>query len=393
METSSIDGSGSRLPALGFRITAATGVSIAIIATAFLLADKGSYVPWSGEVTDWGGLVRWLLSAWTEPAFYTSALAGAGLLIGALFATCLDKTESRRRGLDLACGSGLWPWTVTSSALGLVFSNIAWAWTLRDTGVWQPTFVAVASIAPTVVLTYGAGWRPTLTGAVLSAALVAPLSIAATHLICRPLGLPLVVGATGGMAVGALLSFTVCRILPLLPSNPARSEEKEAVETPPPDRSSLGWALRRMLADFSEAQFFGNEWASIGLILGALLAYFITPGVPVYGSKLLLMLLAAQGVTALIGMALWHRKWIQNGLYPTFVPIVSVTPAAVLAFDGSMMPVLGSAILGAIVGPPLAAAISARLPEGFHPFIGNVASMAISTAVVISMMRLLHQAS
>lgn len=386
METPSIGGKGSRLPATDFRVPALAGVGIAIIATAFLLPDKASYAPWSGEATDWGGFVRWLLSAWTEPAFYTSALAGAGLLIGGLFAACLEKAESRWRGLGLACGSGLWPWSATSSALGLVLSNVAWGWTLRDTGVWQPTFVAVASVAPAVVLTYGAGWRPALAGAVLSAALVAPLCIAATHLVCRPLALPPVVGVTAGMAIGALLSFPACRALPLLPKTP---DEAEASETPTSSCGGLGWALRRMLADFSEAQFFGNEWASLGLIAGALLAWLTAPGVPVYGSGLLPMLLLAQAVAAAVGMALWYRQWLRRGFYPTFVPIVSVVPAAVLAFDGAAAPILGCAVLGAIVGPPLAAAISARLPAGFHPFIGNVASMAISTGIIVPTSRLL----
>ncbi|MBZ9719358.1 hypothetical protein LB519_16055 [Mesorhizobium sp. AD1-1] len=392
METPSIGGRRPRLPAIALRMPVATGSGIVVLTIALLWPDKGSYIPWSGEAAPIGDLARWLLSAWTEPAFYTCAFAGAGLLIGAIFAYCLEATRSPWRGIGLACGSGLWPWTVASSLLGLVFSNIAWGWTLRDTGMWQPTFVAVVSVAPTIVLTYGAGWRPALTGAVLSAVLVAPLSIAATHLLCRPLGLPLVAGVTGGMAIGAFLSFAVCHFLPWLSSYSVQTDGAKAQEVKAPDRG-LAWALRRMLADFSEAQFFGNEWASIGLILGAVLAYVVAPGVPVYGSGLLPMVLTGQGIAAMIGMTLWHRKWTQSGFYPTFVPIVSVVPAAALAFGGATMPVLGSAVLGAIIGAPLAAAISARLPEGFHPFIGNVASMAISTGAIIPALGLLFTAS
>ena len=32
------------------------------------------------------------------------------------------------------------------------------------------------------------------------------------------------------------------------------------------------WVLRRALADLSEAQFFGNEWASAALLVGAFVA-------------------------------------------------------------------------------------------------------------------------
>jgi MFS transporter, ENTS family, enterobactin (siderophore) exporter len=71
------------------------------------------------------------------------------------------------------------------------------------------------------------------------------------------------------------------------------------------------------------------------------------------------------------------------------VPVVSVAPAAVLAFNGSIESIFGGALLGAIIAPPLAAAIASRLPKDFHPFIGNVASMTISTAVTVPFLRLL----
>ena len=40
------------------------------------------------------------------------------------------------------------------------------------------------------------------------------------------------------------------------------------------------WSMRRVLADFSEAPFFGNELASLGLLLGVLLAYTHEPDEP-----------------------------------------------------------------------------------------------------------------
>lgn len=44
---------------------------------------------------------------------------------------------------------------------------------------------------------------------------------------------------------------------------------------------------------------------------------------------------------------------------------------------------------GAVAGPPLAALISRRLPADFHPFIGNVASMAVCTLVGVPLLGLL----
>ncbi|MCE6981691.1 hypothetical protein EI534_30955, partial [Pseudomonas frederiksbergensis] len=76
-------------------------------------------------------------------------------------------------------------------------------------------------------------------------------------------------------------------------------------------------------------------------------------------------------------------QWMRLGWYPTYIPIVSVVPAAVLTFGGSWQVVGLSAVLGALLAPPLAAAISQRLPSHMHGFIGNVLSMAVSTLAIL----------
>jgi hypothetical protein len=92
-------------------------------------------------------------------------------------------------------------------------------------------------------------------------------------------------------------------------------------------------------------------------------------------------LLIAQILTAALAVTLWHRQWARYGWYPTFVPVVSIAPATVLAFGGTIQSVVVAAVLGAVIGPPLAAAVARRLPADFHPFIGNVISMACATVV------------
>jgi MFS transporter, ENTS family, enterobactin (siderophore) exporter len=389
METLSIPHSRRAQQAWSILIPALLVVAIVLLALPSVWpAKEAAYALWNGNLGDGRALARWLLSAWTEAEFYTSDVGGAGLLAGALLASWAEGTRKSWRGLGLACESGLWRWTAASSTLGLLLSNLVWGWTLHDTGLWQPTFVPVVSVAPTVVLIYGPGWRTLLTGAVLSAVVVTPLSLAATDFVCRPLGLPLVVGVTGGMALGGISTFALCRLLPELskhaPLAPARK--------PRPEDHGFFWAARRMLADFSEAQFFGNEWASGGLILGALLAFHLAPEMTVYDSRLLPQVLAAQALTALLGMAIWWHRWLKRGFFPTFVPIVSVAPTAVMAFGGTIYSILGGAALGALTGPPFAAFISDQLPPDFHPFIGNVAAMAICTAVTIPKLSLLHAA-
>ena len=44
---------------------------------------------------------------------------------------------------------------------------------------------------------------------------------------------------------------------------------------------------------------------------------------------------------------------------------------------------IASALLGALIAPPLACAIAQRLPKYMHPYIGNVLSMAVSTLLIV----------
>src|SRR5690606_33616814 len=108
----------------------------------------------------------------------------------------------------------------------------------------------------------------------------------------------------------------------------------------------------------------------------------LNPAAPAYGSGLLPHLLAAQILAAACGVLLWGGRWAASGWYPTFVPIVSVTPATVLAFGGTVPSIVAGAVLGAAVAPPLAAALARRVPHDVHPMVAYTASMAVCTAAI-----------
>ncbi|TWD82647.1 hypothetical protein FB561_3783 [Kribbella amoyensis] len=342
-----------------------------------------AWQPWDGEYAEIGRLAIWLVASVSEPQYYAVASASAGLLLGGAFAQLAYRRSWTWQGFVQACGSGIWPWAVGSGVSSLVLGNLLWGWTL-GAGQWQPLFVPLVSVAPAIVIHFGPRWSVAVTGTVLGALLTPPIALLAIKYICEPWDLPLVVGATGGMTVGAVIAFWLCGRLPWMPS-PGRWRGPGAAS---PEASRF-WVVRRALADFSEAQFFGNEWASAALILGALLVHLLNPSLLVYGSGLFPEVLASQVLTAVAGVLLWRRKWAAHGFYPTFVPVVSVAPATVLAFGGTAQSVVAGALLGAIVGPPVAAAIAARLPNTFHPFIGNVASMTLCTAVAVPVLGLL----
>ncbi|WP_223429663.1 hypothetical protein [Pseudomonas sp. GL-B-26] len=335
--------------------------------------------------------LRWVLGDISEVAFYKHEFASIGLLAGAYLAYWANRTGKAWQGFAISYGTGLWPWLVTSSLLGLLLSNLLWGWTVTASS-WQPTFAAFVSLPAAMVLMFGGGWKVTINGAIMGAVFVTPMCLLIVNYVCNPLGLPAVIGNVTGMAVASVGAFLLCRYLPSLVKSDPPKKPPSPVPVPAitktPDYGVV-WSLRRVLADFSEAPFFGNEWASLGLIAGALMAYTLNPTSPVYGTGLLPQLIAAQALTSALGVVIWRQQWILRGWYPTYVPLVSVVPAAVLTYGGSWQVITASALLGALIAPPLACAIAQRVPAYMHAYIGNVLSMAISTLLIIPIIGLL----
>lgn len=351
----------------------------------FYSASAAGYWPgYADMLGDWPSplaWLRWVIGDISEVAFYKHEFASLGLLLGGALGYWASRYAKTWQGFSISYGTGLWPWLVTSSLLGLALSNALWGWTLTaDT--WQPTFAAFVSLPAAMVLLFGGGWKVTLNGAVLGALLVTPCCLLIVNFVCLPLGLPVVIGNVLGMALGSALAFGLCRCVPVLVKSQVETVVEKPAARPKPDYGVI-WTLRRVLADFSEAPFFGNEWASLGMLAGVLLAYALNPLSPAYGSGLLLHLVAAQALTSLLGVIIWRSQWQKLGWYPTYVPLVSVVPAAVLTYGASATVMIASAVLGALVAPPLANAIARRLPQYMHPYIGNVLSMAISTLLIV----------
>lgn len=332
-------------------------------------------------------LIAWVIGDVTEPGFAHSALAGVLMVAGGMLGHFAFRADKRWMGFPVSSGTGLYLWAVGSASLGLALSNAAWDWTIAASGEWQPTFVPFASVPPAVVLIYGGRPAVALTGAVLGAGLTTPVALAAVNFGCRPLGLPTVVGATTGMWVSAVIVFALCRRLPWMraPRVPVpRCKTGSPHHLTVAARQGPGWVARRVLADFTEAQFIGNEWAGAGLLAGTVVNYLADPASASGAGNLLPRLLIAQALSAGVAVVVWRRQWAKYGWYPTFVPVVSVAPATVLAFGGTVQAIAAGAALGALAAPPLAAAIARRLPTDFHPFIGNVVSMAVLTTVIVT---------
>ncbi|MDH6222044.1 hypothetical protein M2283_009391 [Streptomyces pseudovenezuelae] len=343
------------------------------------------YPDWASEVPhELVARLQWLLGDITEPQFYKSWVASLGLLAGATVGWWALRAKKRWAGEPIAYGTGLWPWMLGAAGLSLVLSNALFGGSL-DSG-WQPTFVPFVCVATSVILVYGRGWTKLLTGAILGA-FTTPLAMVLIDHVTGPLSLPPVVANTTSMSIGAALTFLLCRALPWMrrPTSEPESQEETVVakKAAPTLLGDTRWMIRRIITDFTETQFYANEWASIGLIVGAIVTTVLNPSFASYGTGLLPKIMLAQALTSAIGIIIWRHLYRDGGWAPTYISVVSVAPATVLAHGNSVTALVLGAMSGAVLCPVIARPISKVLPDDFHPFIGNTVSMAISTAVIV----------
>jgi hypothetical protein len=351
------------------------------------------YPTWLAAVPDeTASRLQWVLGDMTEPQFYKSWIASLGLLAGATLGWWAYRTRRRWAGEPISYGSGLWPWILGAATLSLVLSNIFFGATL-DAGS-QPTFVPFVCVASSVILVYGGGWKHLLTGAVLGV-VTTPLAMVLIDQVTTEADLPAVVANTTSMSIGAAMTFLLCRYLPWMqrPAPQADPDDSQEATASPRRRPATMvrdavWMMRRVLVDFTETQFYANEWASIGVLSGVILTAVLNPAFASYGTGLLPKILVAQVLTSAVGIILWRRLYRGGGWAPTYVSLVSVAPATVLTYNGDLLALVLGAVGGAILCPVIARPVSAALPDDFHPFIGNTTAMAVSTAIIVPLIGL-----
>ncbi|MFJ8933566.1 hypothetical protein ACIRLA_44090 [Streptomyces sp. NPDC102364] len=373
---------------LGSLLTVGAFIALAALLTAVPSGNRAlpDYQPWLDALPhNLPGRLQWALGDMTEPQFYKSWIASLGLLAGAVIGWAALRRNKRWAGTPIAYGSGLWPWMLGASALSLVLSNTAFGSSLQNG--WQPTFVPFVCVATSIILIYGGSWTRLLTGAVLGA-FTTPLAMLLIAQVTQPLGLPSVVANTAAMSIGAALAFLLCRTMPWMSRHPApdSTPQTEAVRQAvqvPTLRSDTLWTMRRILTDFTETQFYANEWASVGLIAGACLTTVLNPESAAFGTGLLPRIMAAQALTSAIGIVVYRHLYRDGGWAPTYVAVVSVAPATVLAYTDSILALALGALAGGLVCPLIARQVSRALPTDFHPFIGNTVAMAVSTAAIV----------
>lgn len=333
----------------------------------------------------------WFIMNFTEPEFYAGFFASIGLILGGILAWRLDVKNSKFAGFNICYDKKLFPWVLASQLLSLFLAVFVFNFTrFFNSGeyTWLPTFISVVAAPPAIILIYGPSIATLLTASLLGGIMSFPVAFWLMNNILPVLGVPGTVASLLAMTVTGILIAGICKTLPWIKKLPldggVRTQEQPLEEMVKPL-----WFVRRVFADFTEPQFYGNEIAGLFLIIGVCLDWVLNVNHVAYASGAIPAILLSQFIASSVGIFLYFNKYVERGWYATFVPVVSVGPACVLMFGSSIGVAVTAGVLGAIIGAPLAEYFCDALPDDYHPTIGNVTSMAVTTIVVSMIIKVL----
>jgi hypothetical protein len=346
-----------------------------------------------------GAALQWALGDWGDAQFYKSYIGGLFLILGAFVALGLEKSKSKYNRFGISYGSGLFTSVLAAQVIAASISNLLYTRLLVNDPVaaaigWVPTFIPICSLAPGLVLIFGGGWKKVLTAGIFGGLVGAPGSFFIIKYIAVPTGMPVAVGNVGVMVIAAILFHETFKYVPWMKKEepPAMPHDRvesnpEPIEVKSENENIL--FVRRVFADLTEANFYGSDIASYIMVVGLIIHFIMNPMNPSYGSGWLGAILASQLVASGIGLYLYWPRFKELGWIATFVPVVTLGPAAVLMYGPHLYVILVAGIFGGFFGAPIAGLISSKLPSHMHGYIGAVSSMLILTLVFIAVMQVM----
>ena len=280
------------------------------------------YVTWTTEYQD-NILYKifWIIGDWTECQAYKSLPGALALLISGFIFYGIMRNGKKHKMFPVLGPINLFPGMVLAGFTGVIVSNILFGWQLQFG--WIPTFLACASIPGAVVITYGGHWKVWLTAGILGGVIQYPLSYLSLQIANKISMTPLVVFTIIAVGLGGALITEIIRLLPwmkdVIKDESARGiVPVETLEIPQPE-ASISWYLRRMMADFTELLFFGNEWVGLIYILALVLSWAMNPAHIAYGIPYLFpAMIAGQFMASSLSIVLWYGTYKKRGGFNTY---------------------------------------------------------------------------
>lgn len=351
-----------------------------------LIPDYGT---WFQQCADGNVLAKlaYMISDWGDPTYQKTALGGILMIVGCFIALYAGKNSKCTFGVSYGSGKFvpiLIAQIIASGGSVFLYSSLFQA----EGAAFVPTFVAVPSFVPALVLLYGGEWYKVLTAGVLGIFLGCPFAHFINVQFVTPWGLPGAVAWVTPMIVCGFVSIEVCRNLPWMtrqasdPPAPEAAPAAPALGAPNAPVMNNEWFVKRVLADFTEPTFYGNELAGLLFIVGGVVSVILNPANPNYGAgNAYLVILSSQLLAAAIGIFLYWHRYFELGFYNTFVPLASLTPAFINLYGTDIHVVIVGAIVGAVFMPPVAEFVGRYTAKHFHGYIGSVVSMFVCCLV------------
>ncbi len=377
-------------------------LALAFYALSFVnfpsLAILPDYGTWMQQCADGNIFAKicYVFSDWGDPTYQKTALGGILMIAGCIIALYTGKKSKCTFGVSY--GTGMFFPILAAQLIASAGSVFLYYGIFATEGVsFVPSFIAIASFTPAIVLQYGKEWYKVLTAGVLGVFLGCPFAFFINQHFAAPWGLPGAVAWVTPMIVSGFVAIEVCRFLPWMNKQASDPEVPETVKDAAPALGAPNapvmnneWFIKRVFADFTEPVFYGNELAGLLFILGGVISIFLNPANPGYGDgNVYLVIVASQILASAIGIFLYWHRYYELGWYNTFVPVASLTPAFVLFYGTDLYVVVVGAIVGAVFMPPVADWIARSLGGKFHGYIymgsaGNWKNQVRSGALCIN---------
>ena len=161
-----------------------------------------------------------------------------------------------------------------------------------------------------------------------------------------PLGLPLFIAVSAGVAVVVPVCSLIFRLMPWM-TIPAPAEGAN-----PTDQNKSKFFVHQIFGDIGQLTIWGSSWATIGMYVGGIISWVMNPLHPAYGSGNFPLLIMVQVVTGALAILIWYPKWKKTGMAFTFAGIVFAS-AVVSTYPPSWFIVIPTILIGAVVFAPL----------------------------------------
>ena len=338
--------------------------------------------------------IIWMIKDFSEGQFFGGLFAGIGVISGGIIGWILDIKKSKYRGSDIVFGLNIFPWILASQIITMVFSVYVLKYLNFIDGStyhWAPTFLLIVGVPQAVLCIFGPSLKNLIVGCLLGAFTTVPMANFIGYSIIDKIGMPVTISNYIALALSILFALQACKMLPFMKQERFPIIAENIMDLDEDEKykklKDPKFIISKTLTSFTDCLYYGNEWPTIFLIIGAVTDWVINVEHGMVGAKVFPAILFAQLMSGAIGAFLYGYKYIEKGWYPTYVPVVSICPFCVLVFGPTLPVIIFSSIIGGIIGAPFAELLGRNLPEHIHGVIPNVLAMAITTMSVIAIMR------